>query len=40
MKVDVVDIDAHVLNHSKEELAWGVDKQLSTISALMLLKKQ
>ena len=36
----MVDVDVHVLNHLKEELAWAVDKRLWVISIIMLFKKQ
>ena len=34
----MVDVDAHILSHLKEELAWAVDKQLWVISAITLFK--
>ena len=40
MKVGVVNVDVHVLNYLKEELAWAVDKRLRVISTIMLFKKQ
>ena len=36
----MVDVDVHVSNHLKEELAWAVDKRLRVISIIMLFKKQ
>ena len=40
MKVGVVNVDAHVSSHLKEELAWAVDKLLHIISTIVLLKIQ
>ena len=38
MKMDVIDVDAHVSSHLKEELAWATDKWLQVISIIMLFK--
>ena len=40
MKVGVVDVDIRVSSHLKEELAWGVDKELQVINTIMLFEKQ
>ena len=36
----MVEVDACVSSHVKEELAWAVDKWLRVISAIMLFRKQ
>ena len=33
-----VNIDVHVSSHSKEELAWAIDKWLRVINTIMLFK--
>ena len=38
--VGVVDVDAGVLSHLKEKLAWSVHIWLWVISTIMLFKKQ
>ena len=37
-KGGVVDVDACILSHLKEELAWAADKWLWVISIVMFLK--
>ena len=34
----MVNVDVHVSNHLKEELAWAIDKRLRVISTIMLFK--
>ena len=40
MKVGVVDIDACISSHLKEELAWAIDRRLWVISTKILFKIQ
>ena len=34
----MVDMDAYILSHVKEELAWAADKRFQVISTIMLFK--
>ena len=34
----MVDVDVHVSSHSKEKLAWALDKWLRVITTIMLFK--
>ena len=34
----MVDVDAHVLSHLKEELAWAIDKRLWVINIIKISK--
>ena len=36
IKVGVVEVDVHILSHSKEELTWAIDKRLWVISTITL----
>ena len=36
--MSIVDVDVHISDHLKEELAWTVDKRLQIISTIILFK--